>query len=96
MKPEKKLGPGTMIELPEKYGIFRRNLVRLRGLRGISASELTVELQLKSPKRISDIEEGRGKITLDEACKICKFFGYNIDEMLYKEARATISFDPPY
>jgi len=34
-----RIGPGSIIELPESYGIFRRNLARMRGLRGISARE---------------------------------------------------------
>ncbi len=75
------------------YEIFRRNLVKLRGLRSISARELTSELQLKSPKRILDIEDGKGKLTLEEVCEIAKFFGYGIDEMLYKEAKTTVNFD---
>lgn len=88
-----KLGPGTMIKIPEKYGIFRRNLTKLRAIRGISARELSEQLKLKSKSRIWDIEEGRGKLSLEEVCEICKFFGYGIDEMLYKEANSTINFN---
>ena len=76
-----------------EYSIFRRNIARVRVVRGMSARELSEKAQLKQLKRVSDIEEGRGCPTLDEVCAICKVLGYSIDEMLYKEAKATVNFD---
>lgn len=74
------------------YAIFRRNLTRVRAVKGLSARELSEACGLRQSKRISDIEDGRGSPSLDEVCAICKHVGYHIDEMLYSEATVTINF----
>ncbi len=76
-----------------KYSIFRRNIAKVRAVRGMSARELSIQAKLKQQKRISDIEDGRGSPTLDEVCEICKVLGYSIDEMLYNEATVTVKFN---
>jgi transcriptional regulator with XRE-family HTH domain len=75
------------------YKIFRQNLVKLRAVRGMSAKDLSIEAGLRQPKRILDIEEGRGAPSLDEVCAICKVLGYKIDEMLYVDAKVTVDFN---
>jgi len=73
--------------------IFRKNIVKVRAVRGWSARELSEKAKLKQQKRILDIEEGRGTPSLEEVCSICKTLGYSIDEMLYKEATITVNFN---
>lgn len=43
-------------------------------------------------KRISDIEEGRGKPSIEEISSICDYFGYPIDDMMKRKAIVTIGF----
>jgi transcriptional regulator with XRE-family HTH domain len=74
------------------YLLFRKNLAKVRAVRGMSARELSEQAELKQKKRIHDIEEGRGTPTLDEVCIICKILEQPIDKMLYEEAQATVSF----
>lgn len=74
------------------YEIFRRNIVKIRSSQSLSGRELSEKANLKQKKRINDIEEGRGTPSLDEVCSICRTLGYNIDDMLYKEASVIITF----
>lgn len=76
-----------------EYSIFRRNVTKVRAVRGISARELSEQANLRNGKRASDIEDGRGSPSLEEVCAICKVLGYSIDEMLYKEAKFTVNFE---
>lgn len=72
--------------------LFRKNLIKVRVAKGVSARELSVQSNLRQFKRISDIEEGRGNPSLEEICSICKTLGYSIDEMIYKEAIVNVSW----
>ena len=49
---------------------FRHNLKVIRTLHGITAKELCENCSLRQIKRIDDIEDGRGKPSLDEVSVI--------------------------
>lgn len=63
--------------------LFRRNLVKIRSFRGLIAKDLSEKCGLRQLKRIADIEDGRGKPTLEELISICAFLGVKLDDMLY-------------
>lgn len=75
------------------FDIFRENLRIIRKVREKTSKELSIDLNMKQMKRISDIEEGRGKPSLEEIHAISNYFGYPIDDMLNKKAIVTIGFN---
>lgn len=81
-----------MSDSPIDFEIFRQNLRTIRDARGKTSKELSIDLKLRQQKRISDIEEGRGKPTLEEINTICNYFGYPIDDMIKRKAIVTIGF----
>lgn len=72
------------------FDIFRHNLKTLRTARGITAKDLSSQAGMKQLKRISDIEEGRGKPTFDEVYTISLLFAMSIDKLLFQELRITV------
>lgn len=74
------------------FELFKKNIRKIRSSQGLSAKALAEKAELKQKKRILDFEEGRGIPTLEEVCSVCKALGYNIDDMLYKEAVVNIDF----
>jgi transcriptional regulator with XRE-family HTH domain len=74
------------------FDIFRENLRIIRDARGKSSKQISIDLKLRQMKRIADIEEGRGKPTLEEVNSICNYFGYPIDDMINRKAIITIGF----
>jgi len=77
----------------EEYTLFRGNLMVLRTSQKLSPEYLGVFLELKSKKRIYDLECGRCPPTFDEIKKIAKFFKVTIDNLLYEKAAITITFE---
>lgn len=75
------------------YNIFRNNLKKARYLMELSGKELSIKAGLRQQKRIADIEEGRGKPTLEEVFAICEVVGQPIDGMLKKDIAITIGFE---
>lgn len=73
-----------------EFDIFRHNLKTLRISRGITAKELSEQAEMKQAKRISDIEEGRGKPTFDEVYTISLIFAMSLDKLLFQELRITV------
>lgn len=74
------------------FELFRKNLKNTRSASGITGSELSNALGFARQKRIADIEEGKGRPSLEEVSKICKHFNVSIDDMLYRTAQVTIEF----
>ena len=74
------------------FELFRKNLMKVRISKGISGKELSERANLRQKKRVNDIEEGRGKPSLEEVCSLCKELNVNIDSMLYKVAEVSIEF----
>ena len=72
---------------------LRLNIKVLRRLTGITSNELSKKLFLK-PKRISDIEDGRGKITLEEIDKISIYFNVTISDILHNKLSLAIYVNP--
>ena len=75
------------------YDIFRKNLKIVRRSSNMTAVELSKELDFRQQKRIADIEDGRGKLTLSEVCTICEFFEIQIDGMLNKHIQVEFIFN---
>lgn len=76
---------------------FRQNLARVRAFKGLSAAEIADRANLRQKKRCADIEEGRGRPTIEEIAVICDVLHVGIDEMLYRTPRITfepIKFEP--
>lgn len=74
------------------FEIFRYNLKTLRKVADKTAKEVSEELKLKQQKRISDIEEGRGKPSFEEINTICEYFKVSIDAMIKQKANIKIEF----
>ena len=68
------------------------NIAVIRGARGLTCLELARNCSLKSAKRINDLEDGRGKISIDELICIADYFGVSIDGLLKQKAK--IVFEP--
>ena len=64
------------------YTNFIYNIRVIRMSQGITAKELSEKSGCRQLKRISDIEDGRGKPNIDEIVIICKLFGVKIDQMI--------------
>lgn len=74
------------------FAIFRNNLKKARYLMEMSAKELSQKAGLRQLKRVADIEEGRGKPTLEEVYSLCEVLGQPIDDMLKKEGKMKIEY----
>lgn len=71
---------------------FRNNLRKARYIQELSAKDLSIKCGLRQQKRIADIEEGRGKPSIEEIYAICEALNQPIDFMLNKESEMTIEF----
>lgn len=71
------------------------NLRTIRACKGLSAKRLSELCKLKQIKRISDIEEGRGKPSIEEIISICKILEVKIDDMINNEVIASFSWKAP-
>lgn len=58
----------------------------------LSAKDLSIKAGLRQQKRISDIEDGRGKPTLEEVYSICAVLDKPIDGMLKSDIAITVTF----
>ena len=65
------------------------NIAVIRKAKGVSALDLSRDCGLKSQKRVNDIEEGRGRLSIDELIKIADYLGVSIDGILKKTAKIT-------
>jgi DNA-binding XRE family transcriptional regulator len=71
---------------------FRRNLYKARTIQEMTARDLASAAGLKQMKRILDIEEGRGKPSLDEVLAICHVLQQPIDNMLNNECEMSLDW----
>jgi len=79
--------------MPEiDFAKFRINLKLAREIKDMTAKELSIAAGLKQQKRIADIEEGRGKPTLEEVDTICHNLGQPMDYMLNNTAEKTLNW----
>ncbi|MDX1630109.1 MAG: helix-turn-helix transcriptional regulator [Fulvivirga sp.] len=74
------------------YEKFRQNLKKIRSAEGITAKELSEKAGLRQKKRIADIEDGRGKPTLDEVIAICEVLNEKLDNMLLADAYVRVDW----
>lgn len=74
------------------FDIFRENLRIIRKMTDKTSKQLSEDLNMKQMKRVADIEEGRGRPTLEEINAICNYFGYSIDDMMKRKATINIHF----
>lgn len=81
-----------MSDSADDFDKFRKNLILARKVKNISAKDLSIAAGLKQQKRILDIEEGRGKPSLEEIRAICLVLHQPIDNMLNNEARITLDW----
>lgn len=72
--------------------LFRQNLVRLRRCKGLKARELCAQAGLKSRKRISDLEEGRGKASPDEIASIAAVLGVAPEDLTHRTVKVLFEF----
>jgi len=75
------------------YTNFINNIRKIRTCEGITANELSKKCELKQMKRIADIEDGRGKPSIDEVVMICKELGFKIDDMINGEVTITYQWE---
>lgn len=79
--------------MPEiDYTIFRNNLKKARYIMELTGKDLSLAAGLRQQKRISDIEEGRGKPSLEEVYNICDVLQQPIDKMIKCEAKIVIQY----
>lgn len=71
---------------------FRENIRCLRKLKDLTAIELSVKANLKQPKRIADIEDGRGTPNLEEVISICEALDITIDNAIHREIKVSYLF----
>lgn len=71
---------------------FRINLKLARYIKEMTAKELSVAADLKQQKRVADIEEGRGKPSLEEVRILCNILGQPIDHMLNNTAEMKLEW----
>ena len=74
------------------YDIFRNNLKKARYIQDLTAKDLSEMAGLRQQKMIADIEEGKGKPSLDEVFAICQVLNQPIDAMLKNEGKITIEY----
>lgn len=72
---------------------FRKNLQKVRRSKALTAKELSKLCESKQLKRIADIEDGRGKPTLDEVYIICEILKVSMDCMINKNVEVNFTFD---
>jgi len=75
------------------YTKFIKNLKIIRTCEGMTAKELSKKCKLRQLKRIADIEDGRGKPSLDEVIAICKELNMKIDPMLNETVSINYHWD---
>ena len=63
------------------------NIKTIRMSRNIAGLALSNGCNLRSAKRVSEIEEGRGKLTLEELIAIADFLDVSMDGLLKKKAK---------
>lgn len=63
------------------------NIAVIRGARGINALELARNCSLRSAKRVSELEDGRGKLSIEELITIADYFQVSIDGLLKQKAK---------
>lgn len=79
--------------MPEiDFTLFRSNLKKARYLNEMTSKELSEKAGLRQLKRVADIEEGRGKPTIEEVYSICEVLKQPIDSMLNREGKIVIEF----
>lgn len=79
--------------MPEiDFNIFRENLKKARNIKELSAKDLSNECGLRQQKRIADIEEGRGKPSIEEVYKICEVLGQSMEMMMKYSGRVHLDF----
>ncbi len=66
-----------------------KNIRFIRRAKGISCSELSKMAGLRQTHRISDIEDGSGRINIDELNAVCKVLQVSIHDIIEKEAVIT-------
>lgn len=71
---------------------FRYNLKKARYITEMSSKDLSIAAGLKQHKRIADIEDGRGKPTLEEVIAICNILQQPIDNMLNNECEMCLNW----
>ena len=71
---------------------FRKNLRMARYIKEMTSKELSVAAGLKQQKRVSDIEDGRGKPTLEEVIALCNILSQPIDFMLNNTAKMKLDW----
>lgn len=70
----------------EEFAIFRANLTILQASRGVTAQELSRQMNLLTVKRVEDYKLGRSHPTWDEIRAIAKFFDVTLDQIMYQKA----------
>lgn len=79
--------------MPElDFTIFRENLRKARHIKEISSRELSEKAGLRQLKRVADIEEGRGKPTIEEVYSLCKVLGESMEMMMNKPGKMRLDF----
>lgn len=78
--------------LKEAVGLFRVNLRKVRGAKGLTGKQVSVDCELSTHKWVNDIEEGKGIPSLKEVCVICKYLHQDINDMLFHEISIEIKF----
>lgn len=80
------------------YSTFARNIRCLRTMKGLTANELSKAAGFKAAKRVSDFEyshngQRRGVPSLEEVHALSKVLEVTIDDLLFKEAIVTVTFN---
>lgn len=75
------------------YSNFINNLRIIRMCEGITAKELSKRCGLRQLKRIADIENGRGKPSIEEIVSICKELNFKIDAMLNDKVKINYQWE---
>lgn len=63
------------------------NIAIIRGARGLSQLQLARDCNLKSAKRVNDLESGRCRLSIDELITIADYFHVSIDGLLKRKAK---------
>lgn len=74
------------------FELFRKNVLMVRAAKGLNGFQLSEQAKLHQRKRVHDIEEGRGKPTLEEVAAICRILEVSIDDMLFKTVEIQLIF----
>ncbi len=76
-----------------KYSLFRKNLRRVRAVKGMTAKDFSELCKLRNPHRVSMLEEGRGCPSLEEVVQISEATGYSTDQLLFRKAIVTLIWE---